>query len=70
MVGWRIAIKAKQIILLNMRNYIPRPRNLLKVSKELVVFVDETSPKFLLSQRLKEKILLKVQNKSAGIDQL
>ena len=45
-----VDIKAKQIILLNTKKLTLRLKNSLNLSKELVVFVDETNHKFLLIQ--------------------
>ena len=42
-----------------MRRLTLKLKNSLKLSKENVVFVDETKVKFLLSKRPKVKILLK-----------
>ena len=47
-----------------------RIKNLLKLSKIVVVFVDGVKVKFLQCKRLVQKILIIMQNASTVIDQL
>ena len=53
-----------------MKQLIRRLKNLLKLSKLVVVSADVKNLKFLLSKGLEEKILLKMQNALTDIDQL
>ena len=65
-----VDIIVNQLIRMCIEKQTPEIKNSLILSKQNVVLVVVINHKFLISKRLEEKILLKMQNVHMGIDQL